>query len=189
MMMKIMGMPGSIRAGSFNRALLDAAVELAPEGMTIEPWDGLRDIPHYDAALDRDGERPAPVEALKRRIAEADGVLIATPEYNYSLPGVLKNAIDWVSRPGYQSALVGKPVAIIGASGSAVGTARGQMHLRDVMHATLSRVFPHADVLVPAASSKFHDGRLTDEPTRAFVARFLGRYAEFVRSGTVSAGP
>jgi chromate reductase len=189
MMMRIVGMPGSIRAGSFNRALLDAAAELAPEGMTIEPWDGLREIPHYDAALDKDGERPASVEALKRLIKEADGVLIATPEYNYSVPGVLKNAIDWVSRPGYQSALVGKPVGIMGASGSTVGTARGQMHLRDVMHATLSRVFPHADVLVAQASAKFQDGRLADEPTRAFVVRYLGRFAEFVRTGAVPVGP
>lgn len=187
--MKIIGIAGSIRDGSLNRALLQAAVELAPEGVEIEPWDRLRDVPHYDAGLDNDHLRPEPVADLKRRIAEADGVLLATPEYNYSVPGVLKNAIDWVSRPGYKSAFVGKPVGIVGASGSAIGTARGQVHLRDVMHATLSRVFPHADVLVAQAPAKFQDGRLTDDLTREFVSRYLQRFAEFVRSGAVSAGP
>jgi len=187
--MRIVGIAGSIRAGSFNRALLEAAAELAPEGMTIEPWDGLREVPLYDAGLDLDGARPAPVEELKRRIAEADGVLLASPEYNYSVPGVLKNAIDWVSRPGHQSVLVGKPVAIVGASGGVVGTARGQVHLRDVMHSTLSRVFPHPDILVGQSAAKFQDGRLADEPTRELVARYLRRFADFVRTGTVTAGP
>jgi chromate reductase len=188
-MTRIVGIAGSIRAGSLNRALLQAAVELAPEGMEIEPWDGLREVPPYDAGLDRDGARPAPVDDVKRRIAGADGVLLVSPEYNYSVPGVLKNAIDWVSRPGYQSVLVGKPVAIMGASGGVAGTARGQVHLRDVMYATLSRVFPHADILVGQAGAKFHDGHLTDEPTREFVARYLRRFADFVQTGTVSPGP
>jgi len=187
--MRIVGIAGSIRAGSHNRALLAAAMELAPEGMAIEPWEGLREVPHYDGGLDRDGARPPQVEELKRLVAGADGLLLASPEYNYSVPGVLKNAIDWVSRPGHQSVLVGKPVGIIGASGGIVGTARGQVHLRDVMYATLSRVFPHPDVLVNQASRKFQDGRLADEPTRELLARYLLRFAEFIRSGTVTPGP
>jgi chromate reductase len=186
---RIVGLAGSIRDGSFNRALLAAAAELAPAGMAIEPWDRLREVPLYDAALDNDAQRPRPVAELKQRIAAADGLLIATPEYNYGIPGVLKNALDWVSRPGYKSVLVGKPVGIVGASGSVVGTARGQLHLRDCMFATLSRVFPHPDVLVAQAGTKFRDGRLTDDLTREFVARYLARFAEFVRSGAVSPGP
>lgn len=188
-MMRIVGIAGSIRQGSHNRALLHAAAELAPEGMAIEPWDRVRDVPLYDGGIDNDEQRPEPVTDFKRRIAEADGVLIAMPEYNYSVPGVLKNVIDWVSRPGYKSVLVGKPVAIVGASGSVVGTARGQVHLRDVLHATLARVFPHPDVLVSQAAVKFQDGRLTDDLTREFVARYLQRFAEFVRTGAVTPGP
>ena len=187
--MRIVGIAGSIRQGSHNRALLQAAAELAPEGMSIEPWDRVRDIPLYDAGIDTDADRPGAVTELKQRIAEADGLLIATPEYNYGVPGVLKNAIDWVSRPGHQSPLVGKPVAIVGASGGVVGTPRAQVHLRDVMHATLARVFPHPDVLVAQAAVKFQDGRLTDDLTREFVSRYLQRFAEFVRTGAVTPGP
>jgi len=187
--MKIVGIAGSIRAGSYNRALLRAAAELAPDGLEIGPWDRVREVPLYDADIDRDGERPEPVEELKRRIGEADGVLIASPEYCYSIPGVLKNAIDWVSRPGYRSPLVNKPVAIIGASGSVVGTARGQIHLRDVTFSCLSLNFPHAGVLVAQAGTKFEDGRLTHEPTREFLAAYLRQFADFVATRQVKPGP
>jgi chromate reductase len=142
-------------------------------------------VPLYDADLDRDGARPEPVEELKRRIAEADGVLIASPEYCYSVPGVLKNALDWVSRPGYKSVLVAKRVGIIGASASAMGTARAQMHLREVIYSCLAVTFPHTGVLVAQAAGKFEDGRLTDEPTRDFLAAYLRAFAEFVGSGTI----
>jgi chromate reductase len=180
------GLAGSIRAGSYNRALLRAAVELAPEGMHIEPWDRVREVPLYDADHDRDGLRPGPVEDLKRAIAGADGVLIASPEYCYSIPGVLKNALDWVSRPGYKSVLVDKRAGIIGASGSAVGTARGQMHLREVLYSCLALTFPHAGVLVAQAGTKFEDGRLTHEPTREFLAAYLRQFAAFVESANVT---
>ncbi len=179
--MRVMGIAGSIRRGSFNRALLDAAVELMPEGMEVAPWDRLREVPFYDAALDTDELRPEPVADLKRAIAEADGLLIVTPEYNYSIPGVLKNAIDWASRPGYKSVFVGKPVAIMGASGSMMGTARAQIHLREIMYATLARVMPHPGVLVNQAPQKFEDGRLVDEPTRTVVASFLRDFQTYVR--------
>jgi chromate reductase len=178
--MRVMGIAGSIRQGSFNRALLQAAVELAPEGMEVVPWDRLREVPFYDAALDTDELRPEPVADLKRAIAQADGLLMVTPEYNYSIPGVLKNAIDWASRPGYKSVFVGKPAAIMGASGSAMGTARAQIHLREVMYATLARVMPHPGVLVNLAPQKFTDGRLADEQTRMFVAAFLRDFQAYV---------
>jgi chromate reductase len=179
--MRVMGIAGSIRQGSFNRALLEAAVELAPEGMRIVPWERLRDVPMYDGGLETDALRPEPVEDLKRSIAEADALLLVTPEYNYSVPGVLKNAIDWASRPGYKSVFVGKPVGIIGASGSAMGTVRAQIHLREIMYATLARVMPHAGVLVNLAPQKFQDGRLADEPTRAFLAAYLRDFEAYVR--------
>lgn len=187
--MKIVGIAGSIRAGSYNRALVRAAAELAPEGLEIEPWDRMREVPLYDGDIDKEGERPEPVEELKRRIGEAGGVLIASPEYCYSIPGVLKNAIDWVSRPGYKSPLVNKPVAIIGASGSVVGTARGQIHLRDVMFSCLALNFPHAGVLVGQAMTKFQDGRLVDEATRAFLTAYLRQFADFVTTRQVKPGP
>src|SRR3712207_1416089 len=113
--MNILGLSGSLRASSHNTALLRAASTLAPDGMTIELYDRLRELPPYDQ--DADGDvAPEPVRDLRRRIHEADGVLIATPEYNYSVPGVLKNAIDWASRPATASCLLGKPVAIMGAA-------------------------------------------------------------------------
>ncbi|HEU0053469.1 MAG TPA: NADPH-dependent FMN reductase [Longimicrobium sp.] len=183
--MKILGFAGSLRAESYNRALLEAARELAPEGMDVEVWDGLGELPFYNADLDNDEMRPPPVRDFKRRVAEADALLIATPEYNYSIPGVLKNAIDWASRPGYRSVLVGKPVGIIGASGGAIGTARGQAHLREVLFSNLAQVFPHPGVGVSGSASKFREGRLADETTRAFVADYLRAFARFVEAREV----
>ena len=183
--MQILGIAGSLRAGSLNRALLAAAAELAPEGMEIRPWDRLREVPHYDGDLDVDERRPEPVIDLKARIAAADGLLIASPEYNYSISGVLKNAIDWASRPAARSPLVGKPVGIIGASGGAIGTARGQVHLREVIYSTMALVFPHPGVVVGGAPAKFADGRLTDEATRRFLHAYLVHFEEFVRTRTV----
>ncbi|HEX8392236.1 MAG TPA: NADPH-dependent FMN reductase [Longimicrobium sp.] len=177
--MRVMGIAGSLRQSSYNRALLAAAVELAPEGMTIEPYEGLADIPMYNGDLDTDELRPASVVDLKRRIAEADALFIVSPEYNYSVPGVLKNAIDWASRPGYKSVLSGKPAAIGGASGGGIGTARMQVHLREVLYATLVHVMPHPGLLVGAAQTKFSDGRLTDEATRQFLANFLRDFHAF----------
>ena len=179
--MRVLGIAGSLRAGSYNRALLAAAVELAPDGVRIDVWDRLREVPHYDGDLDSDERRPEPVAELKRRIAEADALLIATPEYTYSVPGVLKNALDWASRPGYKSVLAGKPAAIMGASGGAIGTARAQAHLREILYASLVSVFPHPGVAVAGAAQKFADGRLTDEQTRTFVAAFLRDFAAYVR--------
>lgn len=180
-MIHLLGFAGSLRAGSFNRALLRAARELAPEGMEIRTFD-LAPIPLYNADLDTDERRPESVVAFKAAVGEADALLIATPEYNYGVPGVLKNAIDWASRPAYRSVLVGKPCGIMGASGSAVGTARAQSKLRDDLYATLAPVLPHPGVLVSAAGKKFDaEGRLTDEDTRGFLRDFLGDFAEWTR--------
>src|SRR5215210_1165968 len=125
--MRILGIAGSLRRASYNRAALRAATKLVPEGAVLETFE-LDDIPLFNQ--DEDQNPPAKVVELKRLIREADAILIVTPEYNYSVPGVLKNAIDWASRPYGDSAWNGKPVAIMGASVGAFGTMRAQYHLR-----------------------------------------------------------
>jgi chromate reductase len=130
--MKILGISGSLRRGSHNTALLRAAASALPSGVELEVYDGLADLPHYDADLDVD---PAPeaVARLREAIEEADGVLIATPEFNGSIPGALKNALDWASRPFPDSSLKGKPVAVVGASTGLFGAAWAQAEVRKVL--------------------------------------------------------
>lgn len=179
-MIHVLGICGSLRSGSYNLALLEAARELAPEGIRIEIFRKLGEIPLYDADLDTDERRPEPVNDLKREIAKADGLLISSPEYNHGLSGVLKNAIDWASRPGLKSVFVDKPVAIMGVSAGATGTAHAQIQLREALYSTLAHVMPHPGVLVGTAKGKFSAGKLTDEKTRDFVAKFLAQFAEYV---------
>ncbi len=126
---KVFGIAGSLRAGSSNKALLRAAAELAPEGMEIRLFERLAEVPLYNEDVEKAGE-PESVAALKGAIREADALLFATPEYNYGVPGVLKNAIDWASRPPRNSVLNGKPAAIMGATPGTSGTARAQLALR-----------------------------------------------------------
>jgi chromate reductase len=179
--LRVLGFAGSLREGSWNRALLEAAREMAPAGMAISVSD-LSGIPLYNADQDNDDNRPESVNQFKQAIADADAVLIATPEYNYSIPGVLKNAIDWASRPGMRSVFAGKPVAMMGASSSMVGTARAQAHLRLVILSMKASVLPHPDVLVARAKEKFDDQhRLTDEMTRKFLKEMLERLLEWGR--------
>lgn len=181
--LRIVGIAGSLRAGSFNRMLLKATVELAPDNLHIEPFD-LAVIPLYNADADTEDGRPAGVRALKEAVAAADGLLIASPEYNHSVPGVLQNAIDWVSRPALRSPLTGKPVAIMGASISPVGTARGQQILKLTLMSSLALVMPHPGVLVSSANDKFSDGVLTHEPTREFLVPFLTQLADWIARTT-----
>lgn len=162
---------GSLRRGSYNTAALRAAAELAPEGVTIVN-EGLADIPIYDEDLKAAGF-PAAVIRLQQAIASADAVLIATPEYNFSVSGVLKNAIDWVSRTDPQP-FANKPVAIMGASPGALGTARAQYDLRRMFVYLDSHVLNKPEVMISAAHTRFDaDGKLTDEATRKFVASLL----------------
>ena len=176
---KVVGFAGSLRQGSFNRVLLRAAVELAPERMAIETFD-IADIPLYNADVETRGD-PEPVAAFKRAIGAADGLLIATPEYNLGVPGVTKNAIDWASRPPRESVLDGKPVAVMGATPGMGGTARGQSQLRQAFVFTNSYAMPQPEVLVRRASDLFDaDGRLTDEPTREHLVKFLNAFADWI---------
>lgn len=169
----VLGIAGSLRERSYNRMLLRAALELAPEEMKIQIFDRLGEIPLYNADVDAK-EDPEPVTALKQAIRDADALLIATPEYNYSVPGVLQNAIDWASRPGGDSVLKGKSAAIMGASGGLGGTIRAQLHLRQVFLSTATYVVLKPEVTVRSVRDKFDaEGRLTDDMTRDFVRKLL----------------
>jgi chromate reductase len=176
--LRVLGFAGSLRAASYNRMLLRAAVELAPEGMTIEIFD-IAEIPLFNEDVEAAGTPPA-VEAFREAIRTADALLIATPEYNHGVPGVLKNAIDWASRPPRKSPLAGKPTAVFGASPGATGTARAQTQLRASFVFTDTPALPQPEVLVFRAHEKFDaDGRLADEASRAFVRRLLEALADW----------
>jgi chromate reductase len=174
---KVVGIAGSLRKGSYNKATLRAAVEMAPHGMTIEPFD-IASIPVYNEDVKQQGF-PPPVEELRERIRRADALLIVTPEYNYSIPGVLKNAIDWASRPPDQP-FDGKPIAIMGASPSMLGTARAQYHLRQCFVFLNALVMNRPEVMIAQASRKFDDqGGLTDGPTREIIEKHLAALADW----------
>jgi len=175
----VLGIAGSLRRQSYNRGLIAAAREIARDGMAIETAD-LAPIPLYNADVEAQGD-PAPVAAFKAQIAAADALLIATPEYNHLLSGVLKNAIDWASRPVGKTVLRHKPVAIMGASGGLVGTARAQVALRQVLASNECYVLPSPQVLVPSARERFDaEGRLTDDRTRAQIKALLDALREWV---------
>ncbi len=169
--MKVLGISGSLRKGSFNTAALRTAVELAPEGMEIEIAD-LSAIPLYDGDVETAGF-PEAVVAFKSAIAEADALLIATPEYNYSISGVMRNAIDWASRPPDQP-FDNKPIAIMGASAGRLGTARAQYHLRQVFVFLNGRILNRPEVMIGGAGQVFDgEGRLTDEVARELIGQQL----------------
>ncbi|HEX8127310.1 MAG TPA: NADPH-dependent FMN reductase [Allosphingosinicella sp.] len=178
--LSILGFAGSLRRASFNRALLRAAAEIAPEGMRISIFD-LADVPLYNGDVEAEGD-PEPVARFKQAIAAADGILMATPEYNHGVPGVMKNAVDWASRPPRGAPLGGKPVGIIGASPGSTGTARGQSQLRQAFEFTASYCMPQPELLVARAHEKFDtEGNLTDPETGRYLARYLAALAEWVR--------
>ena len=177
----VLGVPGSLRTGSYNKALLRAAQEEAPNGMTIDLFE-LDDIPFFNQDVEDQGD-PAPVQHFKEAIRAADALLIATPEYQHGLPGVLKNALDWASRPPSNPPLRGKVVGMMGASPSPVGTARAHLQLRQTLVYNESRFVARPEVLVANASDKFEDGRLTDEQGRKFIRQHLEAVVEKVREG------
>ena len=169
---RILAISGSLRERSYNRALLRAARELAPAGVEIEEYD-LSPIPFYDGDVEAAGD-PASVVELRAAVAEADAVLIATPEYNRGTSGVLKNAIDWLSRPALASVLRWKPVAVIGASTGRGGTRRAQQQVRDALLYPGAIVLEEPEVALPVAWEHFdEDGRLVDEKTRDSIRALL----------------
>lgn len=168
---RILGFAGSLRSGSYNRALLRAAAELIPQKASLEIFD-LEGIPPFNQDLEN--TMPEKVREFKSKIRAADAVLIVTPEYNYSVPGVLKNAIDWASRPYGDNSFEGKPAAIMSASTGMLGGARAQYHLRQVF--VFLNMYPinKPEVFVTFANQKFDaQGRLTDEKTKEFIRALL----------------
>lgn len=168
---KVLAIPGSLRKGSYNLAALRAAEKLAPPEMELEIFD-LNGIPPFS---EDDEKNPPPrVIEFKRKIRESDAILFSTPEYNYSIPGVLKNAIDWASRPYGDSAWTGKPVALMGASTGMLGSARAQYHLRQVFVFLNAYALNQPEVLIANAAQKFDGaGNLTDEKTKEMIKRLL----------------
>ena len=172
---RILGIVGSLRSGSYNRLALRAAQELLPDGAELELIE-LHGIPVFNQ--DDELSPPAAVLEFKRRIAAADAILFATPEYNYSIPGALKNAIDWASRPSGKSAWLGKPAALLGASTGSLGTARAQYHLRQILVAQDMPVVSQPEVMIGFAEQRFDsDGRLVDESSRKLIRALLAGLA------------
>jgi chromate reductase len=176
---KVLGIAGSLRKASYNRALLRAAQSQAPSGMTLEIFD-LIDVPLYNGDVEAQGDPPA-VTAFKDAVRVADGVLMVTPEYNHGVPGVLKNAVDWASR-GQPDSLKGKLCCIVGASPGATGTVRAQDALRQNLRRAGADVAPLGEVLVFQAHTKIIDGTLADERTRAAFQRHLAAYVEALKA-------
>lgn len=176
---RVLGLSGSLRRQSLNTALLRAAAELAPAGVTVEIVD-LAALPFYNQDIDG-ADAPAAAIDLRARLKAADAVLLASPEYNYSIAPVLKNALDWASRPYGQSVLDGKPAALLGVGGG-MGTSRAQYHLRQVGVFLNMHIINKPEIFVVNAPGKFDDaGRLVDEPTRTLVAQQLTALRDWTR--------
>jgi chromate reductase, NAD(P)H dehydrogenase (quinone) len=184
--MKILAISGSLRDASYNTMLLRAARELVPDGIELELWDGLKAVPPFDED-DEAGEAPAGVVELRDAVAGADALLIATPEYNSSVPGQLKNAIDWVSRPKATAAIRNKPVVVIGASTGMFGAVWAQAELRKVLASAGARVL-EGELAVPAAHTRFDAaGRLVDDEIRQRLGEIVQTLVGSVVSQPVAA--
>lgn len=186
----ILAIAGSLRRDSYNRALVRAAAELAPEGVAVDPFP-LDDIPLFNRDVEAEGF-PESVKKMHDAVAGADALLIATPEYQHSLPGVLKNALDWASRPPGKATIVGKPVAVMGATPGLWGTARAQTQLRQALVYNRCPMVYAPEVLIAQADRRFDDeGRLTHEASRGFVRELIENLAELaVRlRETAASGP
>lgn len=180
--MNVLAIAGSLRDGSYNRRLLEAAVRCAPADMDVRIYQHLPAIPLFNDDLQAAGRSPHSVEELRRAVKQSDGLLIATPEYNQSIPGVLKNALDWLSLPAPDRILSGKPVAVLGASTGPWGTRLAQTALRQVLFATESRVLPGPALFVRGAERLFDSsGRLRDQATETQLEEVLSAFANWIR--------
>ena len=172
----LLGVCGSLRKSSLNRAWLVAVGETLPAGATLSLWDSL-DFPIFNS----DHGEPQPITDFKAAIRASDGVVFAVPEYNYSIPGGLKNALDWLSRPTRESPMRGKPVALVGAASGMSGTIRAQIHMRQILVFSDSPCMNQPEVLIPRAQDRFDaSGRLTDESTRTLLTQFGAAFVSFV---------
>jgi chromate reductase len=176
---KILGFVGSLRRGSYNKALMRAAIELTPKDAAIEVFD-LEGIPPFNQDLE--SQPPQKVKEFKAKIRNADALLIASPEYNYSIPGVLKNAIDWASRPHGDNAFEGKPVAVMSASIGRLGGARAQYHLRQSFVYLNMHPLNRPEVMMPFAQEHIDkDGKVTDQDTRQLIGKLLEALVQWTR--------
>jgi chromate reductase, NAD(P)H dehydrogenase (quinone) len=180
---KVLGISGSLRKGSFNTALLRTCVSLMPQGVELE-IGSIAGIPLYDGDLEAAHGIPAVVESLKRKVVEADGLLLVTPEYNNSMPGVLKNAIDWLSRPPADIAKVfsGRPVALMGASPGGFGTILSQNAWLPVLRTLGTRTWSGGKMMVSRAGGVFNEaGEMTDEAIRTQLQKYLAGFVAFIK--------
>jgi chromate reductase len=177
--LRFLGISGSLRRASLNRALLHAVGETLPAEASLTLYEGMGDLPHFNSDI---AAEPEVVTAWKAQIAAADGLIFAVPEYNYSVPGVMKNAIDWATRPPPTSPLRGKPIGIIGAAAGISGSMRAQYHLRQIMVYTNSPVMSQPEVIIPLAKDRFDEqGRLVDESTRVLLRAFGAAFVDWAR--------
>ncbi len=181
-MKSVCGLVGSLRKGSFNRGLMLAAMDAGTAaGLDIHIFERLDEVPPYNADYDTDPLRPAVVNALKSAIGDADALIVATPEYNYNVPGFLKNAIDWASRPAGKSPLNRKPAAIMGASTGMSGTIRAQLALRQSFLFTDTFAMLQPEVLIPKCTDRFDEnGILVDQSTRDLIARQMQTFVKWI---------
>lgn len=177
---RVIGLAGSLRKGSHNRSVIRAARAHAPDDIEVIPFDDLADVPPFSEDLEVGGG-PSSVRRLRDLVDAADGLLIATPEYNQSIPGVLKNVVDWLSRPGPAEVLDGKPVAVVGATTGPWGTRLAQKELRHVLTTTGSLVLPPPSIFVRNAEQVFDaDGRLRDRHLADQLEAFLAAFARWI---------
>ena len=180
-MTTILGLSGSLRRASFNSGILRAASELAPSGITVLQGT-IREVPLYDADLEAAQGIPPAVQTLQAQLRDADGLLLVTPEYNNGIPGVFKNAIDWMSRGDGLKAFVGKPVAVIGASPGGFGTILAQNHWLPVLRTLKCQLWTAERLLVSRAGGLFDaEGNLTDDKTREALRTFVAGFAASIR--------
>ena len=178
--LNVISICGSLRKDSYNRMVMNALPGLAPDGMRITEAPSFAEFPLYNADMQASSGFPAPVQKLADAIRAANGVIFNSPEYNYSIPGVLKNAIDWASRPPEQP-FDGKPIGLMGASAGVLGTGRAQYHLRQCFVFLNALVMNRPEVMIPAAQNKFDaSGKLTDQATRDFITAHLTAFKAWV---------
>lgn len=181
-MVKILGISGSLRKDSANTRLLELAADCLPDSATLD-IHSIGWLPLYNQDDDGD-EKPVPVVELKTAVSEADALLIVTPEYNYGVPGVLKNALDWASRPAYKSPLAHKPAGIMSASASPIGGIRAQGQLKQILLGTLTPVYPAPEFCLPSALDAFDtEGRLRDSGSQKRLERYVEGFVDWVRGG------
>lgn len=167
MSLNLIGLSGSLRAGAYSTAILNSLKDALPDGVKLE-LHGLGELPLFNDDLDGDGA-PAAVTALRQAVLAADGLVVASPEYNHGMSGVLKNALDWLSRPAPRSALLDKPVLTMTSSPSPLGGVRAQQQLNETFIATRSRLVIRRQIVIGAVAAKVVDGQLTDQPTLDFI--------------------